>query len=108
MLFALIAAWVAYRRASDTNRRPILWAFIAGVTYIGTQFLVAMGVGGIVGLGIAFWGWPENAWDKFESVITVVAVVASFIPTLLILRFLGKVPDEPVYSSPPPPPEFES
>jgi MFS family permease len=109
MLFAIIAAWIAYRRANDTNRNGILWAVIAGVSFIGTQFLVAFGIGAFVGLGIALWGWPENTWNNYELLFTAIAVILSFIPTLLILRFLGTVPDEPAYSDPPPPPtKFEN
>ncbi len=60
MIFAIISAWLAYKKARDTNRNAILWAIIAAVTFIGTQLLVQLGFGILLGLGIELRGWsPE-------------------------------------------------
>jgi small-conductance mechanosensitive channel len=107
MLFAIISAWLAYKRAKDTGRNAILWAFIAAAVFIGTQILVSGGIGVFMGFGVALWGWSETVFEDYQILISIVAIVCSFISTGLILRYLNSVPeDATIYEAPPPPPKF--
>lgn len=104
MLFAILSAVIAYRRAKDTGRNAILWAFIAAAVFIGTQLLVAAAAGLFLGLGIGFWGWSENIFDRFEIWITLLSIACSFVSTGIILWYLNRLPADNNASAPPPPP----
>lgn len=103
MIFALISAWLAYKKAKDTNRNAILWAIIAAVTFIGTQLLFQFGFGILLGLGIEFQGWSPEIVETYSLPITIIAVIFSFISTWLVLRYLDKMPEEETFITPPPP-----
>ncbi len=107
MIFAIISAWLAYKKAKDTNRNAILWAFIAAATYIGTQLVVQFGFGIMLGLGIQFLGWSETILDTYTIPITILAIIVSFGSTWLVLRYLDKLPDDESFVPPPPPPTFD-
>lgn len=106
MILAIIAAWMAYKRAKEFNRNGILWVFITAGAFIGTQFLVSLGAGFVIGLGIGFQGWADDTYEKLSLLITAAAIIASVVVTMLILRFLNRVPEEPAFAAPPEPPKF--
>jgi formate hydrogenlyase subunit 3/multisubunit Na+/H+ antiporter MnhD subunit len=107
MLLAIITAWLAYKRARENGRNPILWAAIGVCVFIGIQFAVTLGAGIALGLGGAFYGWPETTYDRFSIPITLVAMALSFAGSWFLLRYLERplVP-EASFSTPPPPPDF--
>lgn len=105
MLFAIISAVLAYRKAKDTGRNGILWAFIAAATFIGTQFIAALFFGMAFGLYLVFTQQSEANFAKFEIVITILAVIVSFVSTWAVLKYLDRVPQEEILTTPPPPPE---
>jgi ABC-type glycerol-3-phosphate transport system permease component len=107
MILAIIAAWMAYKKAKVTGRNPILWAFIAVATFVVTQLIVSVGAGLALGLGIATLGWSENVFETYNLPITILAIITSFMTLWLVLRYLDKVPDEPVFAAPPPPSNFD-
>jgi len=102
MLFAIICAVLAYRKANDTGRNGILWAIIAAATFIGTQIVVGLVVGLALGLFLGLSGGTEADFDKYQIIITILAIVLSFGTTWLVLKYLDRVPPE--YTTPPPPP----
>src|SRR5215204_3128543 len=102
MLFAIISAVLAYRKANDTGRNGILWAIIAAATFIGTQIVVGLVVGLALGLFLGLSGGTEADFDKYQIIITILAIVLSFGTTWLVLKYLDRVPQE--YTPPPPPP----
>jgi hypothetical protein len=106
MLFVILAIWFGYKKARDTGRNPYLWAAICGVSFIGVQLLVGLGAGVFVGLGIAFGGWNEGVYDQYSWLITIVAIVASFVTLFLLFKYLDRTPAEETAYEPPPPPTF--
>lgn len=106
MIFAIISAWLAYKKAKAANRNAILWAVIAAATFIGTQLIIQFGFGILLGLGINFLGWSENVLETYNIPIMILAVIVSFGSTWLVLRYLDKMPEEESFVSPPPPPNF--
>ena len=107
MIFAIVAALLAYKKAKDSGRNGILWAFIAVGVFIGTQLLVSIGVGIFLELGVAFLGWSDNVLtDDYTIPITIITFIASFVATWLVLRYLNKIPEDVTFVSPPPPPNF--
>ena len=112
MIFAIVAAILAYRKASGAGRRGWLWALAAAGVFIGTQWLVSIGAGLLMGLGIGILGWPESILNEMMYIgpITVVAIGASILTTWLLFRYLDKplaeeIPNE--LPPPPPPPRFD-
>jgi hypothetical protein len=106
MLLVILAIWFGYKKGKDSGRNPYLWAFICAAVFIGAQLLTGVLVGGIMGLGIALWGWPEDIYDKYSAIITVAAIIVSIGSLLLVFRYLDKVPTEEIVDRPPPPPTF--
>ena len=110
MIFAIVAAVLAYRRANENGRNGLLWAFIAAGVFVGTQVGISVGAGILLGFGAGIFGWPEEIFDdpRFVWPITGVAIAVSILATWLILRYLDRpaVPDVPTDLPPPPPPTF--
>ena len=110
MIFAIITAILAYRRAKENGRNGLLWAAIGAVVFIGAQLIVTLGAGFLLGMGIAFLGWSESIYDDtmFVGPITVVAIGASIFASWLLLRYLNRPINEEPFDlpSPPPPPIF--
>ena len=106
MILAILFAWFGYKKASATGRNGILWAVIAGGTFIGTQLIVSLAMGILLGLILGMNGGTDKDIDIYSIPITIVAIVASIISVYLVLRYLDKVPEDNTYISPPPPPKF--
>ncbi len=92
MIFALITGWLAYKRAVAGGRNGVLWGAIGIGVYIGAQLLVGMGIGIVLGFGVALMEWPESVFDDFALPINIVAIIFAFFASWLLLRFLDKVP----------------
>ena len=107
MLLIILAIWFGYKKARDTGRNPFLWAAISGGVFIGVQLLVGLGFGVAIGIGQALWGWKESAFEQYQLLAAIPAIILSVGALMLVFRFLDKVPDEPVATEPPPPPTFE-
>lgn len=107
MILAILAIWFGYKRAKATGRNPFLWAAICGGTFIGVQWIVAIALTVLIGVGVEGFGWSETLYDDLSWLIYLLAIVASIICLLLLFRFLDKVPQEPVADAPPPPPAFD-
>lgn len=105
MLLAILAAWFGYKKAKDSGRNGILWAFICAGTFIGTQLLCALGIGLFLGFGVELWGWSPTIYENYSFVINLVCIVVSIGSILLLFRYLDKIPEPEVFT-PPPPPNF--
>jgi hypothetical protein len=112
MIFAIVVAILAYRKAKENGRSGLLWAALGAAVFVGTQLIVSVGAGMIMGLGVEFLGWSESMFDDtlYIGPMTVVAIGASIFTSWLLLRYLDKAPgqgasDHP-HSPPPPPPVF--
>jgi len=99
--------WSAYRKAKQRKHNPIRWAIIAAAVFLGTQIVVAGGIGFVFGLGEELWDWSGNWSKSYQLHITIISLLACAFTNWLALRPLNKVLDEP-FNEPPPPPTFES
>jgi hypothetical protein len=108
MLVLVVGAfytWFAYGKAKQRGRNPIRWALLAAATFLGTQLLVAGGIGFILGLGEDLWGWSANLINDYNLHITIVSLLACIVTNWLVLRPLNNNPKES-FTEPPPPPKF--
>jgi hypothetical protein len=109
MIFAIVAAIVAYRMAKNNGRNGWLWALAAAGVFIGTQWIVSLAAGLFLGIGIALFGWSESILDDslYFGPIAVAAFGASVLTTWLLLRYVNKpIVEEQEPGTPPPPPSF--
>ena len=72
----------------------------------GLNLIVSLGVGIFLGLGIGLFEWPESVLTDYELGITLIAIVASFFTSWLLLKWLDRQPPDDSYTSPPEPPTF--
>ncbi len=100
MLFAIVAAWLAYKKATESNRNGLLWGFIGVVVFLGTQFAVGLAIG----LGILLSGGDDTTIVNSTLIINIVAVLASFLTTFGLLYYLNRPQKVDDYTAPPPPP----
>jgi hypothetical protein len=90
MVFAIITAWLAYKRAKQTGRNPITWAIIGAVVYIGTQLIASLGLGFTLGVAILIFHLSDSLGDTLSIPLTVIAIAASFFASWLLLKYLDK------------------
>ncbi len=107
MILVILAIYFGYKKAKETGRNPFLWAFIASAAFIGTQFLVAFGLYILLAVAVEGFGWAEESYARYEMVVNLISIVASFISLYLVFRYLDRVPEQESDSKPPPPPEFK-
>ena len=108
MVFAIVTAWLSYRKANESGRNGILWAWAGAGVFIGTQLAVSLGIGLLLGFGMLALGWPETIIEDYNWPVTIVAIAASFGASWLLLRYLDRpaVEIEENTNTPPPPPTF--
>lgn len=106
MLLAILAFWWGYKKAKASGRNAALWSVICGGTFIGIQLVIGFGIGILLGIGIQLWGWNEKLLSDYSILISVASWIPAIVTLLLIFRYLDRVPDEPVFVAPPPPPTF--
>ena len=108
MIFAIVAAFLAYKKALSSGRKGWVWGLAGLAVYIDVQLLIGVAAGMIIMVGILALGWPESAISDYELPINIVAVAGAFAATWGLLKFLDRIPQEEAYAStpPPPPPTF--
>lgn len=107
MLIAIITALVAYNKAKANGRNGWLWAIVAAVVFIGTQFFTALVIGIGLGILVAIGQASDSIADDGELIINIIAIVASLVASWLLFKYL----DRPRFitedlGGPPPPPVF--
>ena len=108
MLLAIVFAYLGYKKASESGRNGILWAFIALAAFIGSQFLVGILLGIGMGIGVALLGWSEGVFESYDILVRIFAIVAGLLAGYLVLKYLDRIPDNGEnYTAPPPPPDFK-
>lgn len=106
MILFFVFAWLAYKRASENGRSGIAWAAITAAAFIGTQLIAGLGIGIILALGQEFGYLAGDPIEKYSILINIFCVVLSIGVSLLILRYLNKVPEDNSFTPPPAPPTF--
>lgn len=107
MIFAILTAVLAYRKAKENDRNAVLWAIAGAGVFIGTQLLISIAIG--IGLGLAqvIWEWPDTIYDTYDLPVRIIAIVGSFLASWLLLKFIERKPvPEGSLPTPPPPPTF--
>ena len=107
MILVILAIWLGYKKAKATGRNPYLWAFICAAVFIGAQLLVGFMIGATVELAIIFRGGSSyGGLDNNFGILNVVSLVFGFVALWLVFRYLDRVPEQPTFVQPPPPPTF--
>jgi hypothetical protein len=109
MILAILFVWFGYKKATANGRNGILWGIIAGASFIGTQILVGLGIGLILGIIAATRGDSiETSIDDNSFLINIVAIIASIGVGYLVLRIADRpLESENNFTTPPTPPKFD-
>lgn len=112
-LFGLIAVFIAtyfvFKTSRENGRRAGLWAAGTFAVGIGTQFVLPMIVGIILGVYLILTGEsPERLAEvigNWAILIGMTCIGLSFVGMFLILRHVAQIPDDldEVVDLPPPP-----
>lgn len=108
----IVATYQAYKTAKTYERNAVMWALIVFGVGFGIQIIIPIIVGIIIGVVLILNGTPpeqlENAVGSYAIILNIFFIIFSVAAMLLILKYIGKVPDEDFTapSQPPPPPEF--
>lgn len=86
----------------------MLWAIICGAAFLGVQLMVGIAVGAVMGFGILYWGWSETVFEDNQLIVSIIALIPAIGVTLMIFKYLDRIPDDSAADEPPPPPTFNS
>lgn len=114
-IFGLIAVFVVtkfvFKTARDNGRNAGRWALLNFGVGIGTQFILPIIIGMILGVYLILTGVEPDSLAEvvgdWALSVTIVCFAISFVSMFLILRQVAQVPEEPAdVNIPPPPPTF--
>lgn len=94
--------------ARERNRSALAWSLMGIAAWIGGEFVVAVILGLVYGLGSAILGWPGKPPGLFV-LFSYVATIGAAIGSLTLVRRVlsNKSRDKDSFPLPPPPPRFE-
>jgi hypothetical protein len=111
MLLAILFAYFGYKKASESGRNGILWAIIAVLVFLSSQFLLGLAAGITVLIGSISFGWSEKILDENGVILNLFGIAAGLGGGFLVLWYLGRpirpIKEEESIEEPPPPPEFD-
>jgi MFS superfamily sulfate permease-like transporter len=109
LVIVIVATYYTYKTAKDYGRNAVLWAIATFCVGFGVQFVVPI----VIGFVLAIIWVIQGSTDPLEmqarlvgpaAVIGLICLVASLVGMWMILKKVSQVPDEPVGTTPPPPP----
>lgn len=106
MILAILFAWLGNKKANEAGKNGILWAALAGGSFVATQLIITFALGILLGLGIAVWDWSETVLEDYAILITILAVAVSIGVGFIVLKLAERNPSEEVMTIPPPPTDF--
>jgi hypothetical protein len=93
------------RLAREHRRSAVAWSAIAIVGWIVAELFVALSLGIFYGVGVIFWGWPENEPALFTVLVYVFALGAA-IGSLALTRRILIMTNPKEFPPPPLPPSY--
>jgi hypothetical protein len=109
IILTFIAVWSGYKRAKVVGRQPVLWASLAGTTFLGAwvgcSTCIAMGILIASKLG----RWREDIYGEHINLINAICIVAGLLSLLGVFYFMdnGVRKLRGDISGLPPPPKFD-
>jgi hypothetical protein len=109
-VFIIITPFFVYRSAKQSGRNAILWALLTLAAGIGLQIIVPILFGIIYAVILTVSGSSarevQESIQSIGSIVGIFCLFISIISIFLIMRHVGKIPDEKPFISPPTPPTF--
>lgn len=107
MILAILFAVLGWRKAEETGRSKVLWAFLMVVFFIGGQLFAGIAIGVFLGFGIEAFGWSESVFDDYYWPISIVSLAFAIGMCSLVLYLLGRRSGHSPVDDPPPPEMFD-
>ena len=97
-LIALIVCVVlAFKAARDYGRNPFLWAFITFCVGLGTQLMLSLVSGVVIGLVLLLMGYSAGqipvVIDGLSLFISIGLTILSIGAMLFVIKMISSVPD---------------
>lgn len=92
--------------ARERNRSALAWSLIGIFSWLGAELVVALGLGVAYGVGVVFWGWPEDMSPGFTLFFYAMSLGAAIGGVTLARRILAAKSTDTSFPLPPPPPSF--
>ena len=110
LIAVFVAAYFAYKTATDNGRSGPLWALATIGVGFGFQIVIPILIGIILGIVYVMTGTPvDQLQEKITGPATIVGFVMlflSFVGIWLILKHVAKLPEDAPVERVPPPPTF--
>ena len=112
LIAVILVTYHVFKTARDNGRSAIGWAVLTVGVGLGFQWILPIFIGIVLAVYYMSTGMSvdelQAALETPAMLITFACFGLSFIGMFLILKFVMKIPDDPVRSDvPPPPPSFE-
>jgi MFS family permease len=112
IIMTLIAMWSGYKRAKAVGRRrPVPWAALTGIVFLGTQVVFSVGIAAGILIPSRLLGWREGIYSENITLINAICMVAGLVSLLGVFYFMDKGARKPAEDQaglpPPPPPTFD-
>lgn len=109
MILGLVFAWMGYQKATASDRNGWLWGFLALSAYIGTQVVIQLTIGIVIGIGIETLGWSNDLFEGgYNILFTVISIIPSCLAGYAVLKYLDRSAQSEAFEKfdVPPPPTF--
>jgi hypothetical protein len=107
----IIGTYQAYKTAKGNGRNALLWGITTFLVGFGIQWILPMVIGFVLAIVWIIGGSnPESIREQIvgpAQVIGVLCLIGSFAGIWLMLKMVSRLPDEPIVTGPPPPPDFQ-
>lgn len=104
IILIIVLLYQVYKAANENGRSGALWAVIAFIGSLLLQLMIGLACGIVIGIGIEFWGWPDDLLVTMTWPLTIVTLVINVAAIWILIRFLSRVRYEDPFQPPPPPP----
>lgn len=113
LVVVIVAAYHVFKTARDNGRSGAGWASLTVGVGLGLQWVLPIILGIVLAVVYMASGTKttelQTALQTPAMILNLVCLALSFVGMYIILKFVSRIPDEPIATvAPPPPPPFDN